>query len=224
VLFKKYKMALQNKLKAFVRFDGSGRVIPSSLILQKSKPKVGNWKEINATECCNGIPSSTTTTTTFAGPTQFNKSYYLNGVDACNTTTFGNLVFYSASSSLSQGITIFQDPALTVPVTEQFVLVDNMSKFVVGENGLLYNFYCDNFRVSSVQSQVCNQTATQRVIGLNSLSLSTATTVYGDFASWGYYVSQDVYLGLNPGYAAYIYLSVTSATSAQITSSIIPCN
>lgn len=53
-------MALQNKLKAFVRFDGSGRVIPSSLILQKSKPKVGNWKEINATECCN----STTTTTT----------------------------------------------------------------------------------------------------------------------------------------------------------------
>ena len=52
-----------NKLKAFVRFDGSGRVIPSSLILQKSKPKVGNWKEINATECCNGAPTTTTTTT-----------------------------------------------------------------------------------------------------------------------------------------------------------------
>ena len=56
-------MALQNKLKAFVRFDGSGRVIPSSLILQKSKPKVGNWKEINATQCCNDITSTTTTTT-----------------------------------------------------------------------------------------------------------------------------------------------------------------
>jgi hypothetical protein len=58
-------MALQNKLKAFVRFDGSGRVIPSSLILQKSKPKVGNWKEIDANECCN----YTTTTTTTAAPT-----------------------------------------------------------------------------------------------------------------------------------------------------------
>jgi hypothetical protein len=56
-------MALQNKLKAFVRFDGSGRVIPSSLILQKSKPKVGNWKEINATQCCNDTPTTTTTTT-----------------------------------------------------------------------------------------------------------------------------------------------------------------
>ena len=56
-------MALQNKLKAFVRFDGSGRVIPSSLILQKSKPKVGNWKQINATQCCDAAPTTTTTTT-----------------------------------------------------------------------------------------------------------------------------------------------------------------
>jgi len=57
-------MALQNKLKAFVRFDGSGRIIPSSLILQKSKPKVGNWKEINSTECCNYAPTTTTTSST----------------------------------------------------------------------------------------------------------------------------------------------------------------
>ena len=87
-------MALQNKLKAFVRFDGSGRVIPSSLILQKSKPKVGNWKEINATECCNGTttttttsPSSTTTTstsntttttTTYSG-TYYNAGYLNDG-------------------------------------------------------------------------------------------------------------------------------------------------
>lgn len=49
-----------NKLKAYVRFDGSGRIVPSSLIVQAFKPKVGNWKEINATECCN----TTTTTTT----------------------------------------------------------------------------------------------------------------------------------------------------------------
>jgi hypothetical protein len=71
-------MALQNKLKAFVRFDGSGRVIPSSLILQKSKPKVGNWKEINATECCNGTPSTTTTTSTFSTTTTTTTAYYYN--------------------------------------------------------------------------------------------------------------------------------------------------
>ena len=54
------------KLKAFVRYDGTGRVIAGSLILQRSKPKVGNWSEINATECCSDI---TTTTTTTVAPT-----------------------------------------------------------------------------------------------------------------------------------------------------------
>ena len=52
-------------LKAFVRFDGSGRIVAGSLILRKNKPKVGKWKEIQAYECC--ITTSTTTTT--AAPT-----------------------------------------------------------------------------------------------------------------------------------------------------------
>jgi hypothetical protein len=60
-------MATNNKLKAYVRFDGTGRIIPGSLILQRFKPKVGNWKEIDANECCNYI--STTTTTTTVAPT-----------------------------------------------------------------------------------------------------------------------------------------------------------
>ena len=59
-------MATNNKLKAYVRFDGTGRVIPGSLILQRFKPKVGNWQEIDANECCN---YTTTTTTTTATPT-----------------------------------------------------------------------------------------------------------------------------------------------------------
>lgn len=46
------------KLKAFVRYDGMGRVVPGSLILQRSAPKVGNWNEINANLCCNPTPSS----------------------------------------------------------------------------------------------------------------------------------------------------------------------
>ena len=50
-------------LKAFVRFDGSGRIVAGSLILRRNKPKVGKWQEITAYECCN---STTTTTTTVA--------------------------------------------------------------------------------------------------------------------------------------------------------------
>lgn len=55
-------------LKAFVRFDGSGRIVAGSLILRKNKPKVGKWKEIQAYECCF-LTSSTTTSTTTAAPT-----------------------------------------------------------------------------------------------------------------------------------------------------------
>jgi hypothetical protein len=49
-------MATNNKLKAYVRFDGTGRIIPGSLILQRFKPAVGNWQETPAYECCNYTP------------------------------------------------------------------------------------------------------------------------------------------------------------------------
>ena len=45
-------------LKAYVRFDGSGRIVAGSLILRRKMPKVGKWMEIPAYECCN--PTTTT--------------------------------------------------------------------------------------------------------------------------------------------------------------------
>jgi hypothetical protein len=60
-------MSNQRNLKAFVRYDGSGRVVAGSLILRKNKPKVGNWKEIQTYECCN--PTTTTTSTTLVTST-----------------------------------------------------------------------------------------------------------------------------------------------------------
>ena len=54
-------MANQRDLKAFVRYDGSGRVVAGSLVLRKKKPKVGRWQEILTYECCN--PTTTTTST-----------------------------------------------------------------------------------------------------------------------------------------------------------------
>jgi hypothetical protein len=40
-------------LKAYVRYDGTGRIVSSSVILQRFKPKDGNWQEIQAYECCD---------------------------------------------------------------------------------------------------------------------------------------------------------------------------
>ena len=57
-------------LKSYVRFDGTGRIIPGSLILARSKPKVGNWQEGPAYLCCDPFfnHSSTTTTSTSIRP------------------------------------------------------------------------------------------------------------------------------------------------------------
>lgn len=45
----------QRLLKAYARFDGSGRVVASSTIFRKSMPKVGKWKEVQEYLCCNPV-------------------------------------------------------------------------------------------------------------------------------------------------------------------------
>lgn len=50
-------------LKAFVRYDGSGRVVAGSLILRRKKPKVGKWTEIQGYECCTDHTLTTTVAT-----------------------------------------------------------------------------------------------------------------------------------------------------------------
>ena len=74
-----------NRLKAYVRYDGTGRVIAGSLILQRFKPKVGNWQEIDANECCN--PTTTTTTTTEAPVTTTTTSTSTSTSTTSTTTT-----------------------------------------------------------------------------------------------------------------------------------------
>lgn len=108
-----------NKLKAYVRFDGSGRIVSSSLIVQAFKPKVGNWKEIDAKECCNYVAPTTTSTTTVAPTTTTSTTvaptttttttayyYYLadgyNCTD-CSTVIGTDVLIYGTNPSLTAG-------------------------------------------------------------------------------------------------------------------------
>ena len=47
-------MAINKKLRAWVRYDGKNRVVAGSLILQPNQPKVGKWKELPVNKCCAG--------------------------------------------------------------------------------------------------------------------------------------------------------------------------
>ena len=91
----------QRNLKAFVRFDGSGRIVVGSLILRKNKPKVGKWKEIQAYECCNYEPITITFNTgdslpiTYPGVTIFcngSNVAYQYVIDGTLLTTVDQLV------------------------------------------------------------------------------------------------------------------------------------
>jgi hypothetical protein len=114
-----------NKLKAFVRFDGSGRIVPSSLIVQAFKPKVGNWQEIDAKECCNYTTTTTTTiapTTTTTTTVAFYEWFLNSGENndaACNAA--GDLVhLYSSETPLALGVILYTNSGLTTPVANGF--------------------------------------------------------------------------------------------------------
>ena len=48
--------------KAYIRFDDKGKAVPSTLIWNEIKPKIGDWEEINGYKCCVNITSTTSTT------------------------------------------------------------------------------------------------------------------------------------------------------------------
>lgn len=133
-------MANQNKLKAYVRYDGTGRVIAGGPILQRFKPAVGNWVEIDANECCNSIPTTTTTTTQGGGgtPTAFIARIAGGVPEACGEQYGYVEVVYSASSTLDIGSYLYYDAALTEPLTGlQWVRVLNTTLVYTVFEGLI---------------------------------------------------------------------------------------
>ena len=101
-------------LKAYVRFDGSGRIVAGSLILRKNKPKVGKWKEIPAYECCNVVPTTTTTST--SAPTTTSTTTV---APTTTTTTTENLECLSFEIQVvtSSEITMVDCDGLVIPFT-----------------------------------------------------------------------------------------------------------
>jgi hypothetical protein len=105
----------QKKLKAFVRYDGSGRVVASSLILRKNKPRVGRWYQIPEYLCCNGTTGTTTTQGGGSGPTAWVLISYATSEVACMGMMGTTDLVYTASNTLSNFTSIWSDAALTIP-------------------------------------------------------------------------------------------------------------
>lgn len=104
-------------LNAYVRYDGSGRVVAGSLVLRRKMPKVGNWKELPqdiAYECC--YPTTSTTTTAALSYPAGQVSEAGDVADACaltlDTTVYLKL---AAGPTIAIGDQLFNDAAGTNP-------------------------------------------------------------------------------------------------------------
>lgn len=104
-------------LKAYVRYDASGRVVAGSLVLRRKMPKNGNWKELPqniAYECCS--PTTTTSSTTAISYPAGQLSEAGDAADACaltlDTTVYLKL---AGGPTIAIGDQIFNDAAGTNP-------------------------------------------------------------------------------------------------------------
>lgn len=189
------------KLKAFVQTDATGRVVSGTPVFRTSKPKSGTWREIPMYYRGDN-PSSTTTTTTAGGggatPTAFVNSYFLNGYNSCNSTTDGNILFYSSSSTLQAGVAIFEDAALTIPVTQGYVIPVQIggaqyTNYVVGLSGVLSFVNCANqsliegiYLVGSNPTFTCEGSGSIMSVNVPDTGIATAAYVTGNFTSSGF--------------------------------------
>jgi len=152
-------------LKAYVRFDGSGRIVAGSLVLRKNKPKVGKWKEISAYECCNPTtttsttaapttsttssststttttvaPTTTTTTTTFPGYYTWLMGKSTSAAAACAEPT---APIYSAVTPLDLGVILYANTGLTVPASPSWYAVGGRAYEVDGTGEIITETLC----------------------------------------------------------------------------------
>lgn len=77
----------KKNLRAFGRYDGSGRLIPSSVVLRKSKPKVGTWIELPTYQCCDPLTICSTTTTTSTSTSTTTSTSTSTSTSTTSTTT-----------------------------------------------------------------------------------------------------------------------------------------
>lgn len=181
-------MANQNKLKAWVRVDGTNTIVLAGPIFSAKKPKDGKWKEINANLCCNTITPSTSTTTSTT--TQGTSSYAWSaiGTNYPESGCLGAgtpLTLYSSINQLNPGMTVlYMDAALTTPYNPSFgAFVVINGDLCQMNNGLVWNIIpCSQITTTTTTTQA----PAQYRVGLNTYGNGTQACQNGSDIDAGY--------------------------------------
>ena len=125
--------------------------LSQNLLVVETVSQIANLANGGTTTTTTSAPTTTTTTVAVA-PTEYNRPYYLNENNACNSTTDGSITFYSTASpnlnlgANNDGKTVFTNIELTVPVTQGYVLTFGNpmfpAKYTVLAGGVLQATVC----------------------------------------------------------------------------------
>lgn len=105
---------MKRDLKGYVRIDGSGRIVPGSLVLRRKRPandRNGKFIEIQTYECCAPVipptPQTVALATLTGGAPNFHVQFTNNGLVSADidtgTTTGAALVTYLTTNYSAQG-------------------------------------------------------------------------------------------------------------------------
>lgn len=95
--------------KAYIRFDNKGKAVPSTLIWSETKPKIGDWEEIDGYKCCvttTTSTSSTTTTTTTIPPVNITRFYEV-GCPPYNWVLAGQTIYGTGTYTYVDGQNVY---------------------------------------------------------------------------------------------------------------------
>jgi hypothetical protein len=115
-------------LKAYARFDGSGRIVPGSLVLRRSKPKVGKWVEVNGYECCTNYTLSTNVSAANLSASPIRIKFYCGGsigselLSTANWTSTNWTGNYTSGFTHTTGNTSVLSNTITATVGKSYLL------------------------------------------------------------------------------------------------------
>ena len=226
----------QKKLKAFVRYDGSGRVVASSLILRKNKPRVGRWYEIPEYLCCNGTTNTTTTQGGGGTPTAWIGRMTTDLLSVCES---GSNLWFTAGPVID-GQIVYQDASLTNPYTENGLLISTAGYYYqLNEVGLATllgpcpeptttsttstttTAFVGTYYVADTSAEVCGGTGLYSlplIVDPNACSNGGITLAVGTYPDYGIVNGSTIYINLQNGSVIQVQTSGSSQMSFGCTS------
>jgi len=174
--------------KAFTRVDYSHRDVPGSLILRKSKPKLGRWREVEVWECCNGTTTTTSTTQCTIPEGTFQYQAYLSGsyiVQPEDPAT----EFYATAEDACAALAVISDGGGTLVYFETYVYYTDEhgvkyyypgTCILVADGYYMFNdgqgmYYLDQFVDGNDVSQYTCPTTTTTTSSTSSTTTTTTT-------------------------------------------------